>query len=223
MIKWLLYNEHSKIFTKGGHIDNVDIPSMFQYNQDENMRCILELGTGISPIFPIIFSNYLDKYVATDQMGILSKLKYNIQQNQQECRRRLLRSNTIELAELKRRTELECELDVVQLDWELFTDKTKRTDPVLLSPEDSHITIIAMDVIYNDYLINPFLKTLKALFEWYTAKKCTVCALIGIQLRTEDVVESFLESCVIEHQFKVYAVDEEQLNKSRFILLYATL
>lgn len=224
ILKWLLYNDNATIFTRGGVKDEVDITSIFQCQQDDKLRYVLELGTGTSPMFPIVFSNYVDKYVATDQKDILPRLKDNIQENQSECRRRLLKSNTIALDDLKRRTELECQIDIALLDWELFSgSKKSRNDPVLQCGPNFHLTIIAMDVIYNEYLIVPFLTTLESLFVWYTEQNVTVSALIGIQLRTQDVLEMFLEEAIIERQFIVHAVDEKELNKSRFILLHVNL
>ncbi|CDO93998.1 unnamed protein product [Kluyveromyces dobzhanskii CBS 2104] len=224
ILKWLLYNEHATLFTKGGVSNDVEVQSLFQCEQDNKSRYILELGTGMSPMFPIAFSNYVEKYVATDQKDILPRLKDNIQENQAECRRRILKSSTVSLENLKRRTELECELDVALLNWELFTTSEKaKEDPVLHCDPHCHLNIIAMDVIYNEYLIAPFLNTLQSLFVWYSGQGLTVSASIGIQLRTQDVLEMFLEEAIIEREFTVHAVNEEKLNQSRFILLHITL
>lgn len=217
-LKWLLYNENAVLFRRGDD----RIKSLLQSRQDENERYVLELGTGISPIFPIAISNYVEKYVATDQKDILPRLKFNIQENQAECRRRVLTSESIELDNLKRRTTTECQLDVTVLDWELFKINDK-TQHLLLPDGPSHLTIIAMDVIYNEYLVIPFLNTLKSLFTWYKNLGLSVSGLIGIQLRTEEVVRLFLEELIIERNFEVHAVNEPELNSSRFILLHITL
>lgn len=220
MAKWLLYNKNARILIKGGTLPNLKIDSMFQRKQDARKRCIVELGTGISPMFPVIFSNYVDKYVATDQRGILSKLRHNIEENQSECNKRVLKSSTLQLSGLLHRTEEECNLDVTDLDWELFKPTGKHASTTLNCPEGSHVTLLAMDVVYNDFLIKPFLQTLDELYNWYESQKCTVSSIIGIQLRAQDVVEKFIEDAVIEKGFKVYNLDDEELSQSRYILLY---
>lgn len=255
-IKWLLYSPSGEVFRSGikdipiiyskddeQKIDNdvtaMNIPSLLNTkNQSGGKVSVVELGSGISGILPITLGNYVDKYIATDQRGILNKLKENITGNMSQLPLRSVKSVTLgiddtpksdnsnddELVVTARRIKPRLSLEVQSIDWETF--KLNQTTQSTLYPyleEIKHegagtVYVLAMDVIYNDFLIKPFLETIKQIQAYYTDSQQTVVCLVGIHLRSQDVVTSFLEQAVIEEELNVFSVDTPEWEHSRFNL-----
>lgn len=232
-IKWLLYNDESQVFVKSGEIKIVDededgqefygtleIPAMFSQNED-GFHYVLELGAGVSGILPIVIGNYVDKYVCTDQRGILNILKKNIEDNVDVLNKRNVKTSTLKL-NTSRRTERIVQLDVLPLDWEKFSPKKKDLDPLLFPQVGTScvVHIVAMDVIYNDYLVRPFLLSLTELIKICKQRDYQVKCFIGVQLRAQDVLELFLEQAVIEFELNLYAIEDSCIDSSMFSLYY---
>ncbi|KAH3901994.1 S-adenosylmethionine-dependent methyltransferase SCDLUD_001782 [Saccharomycodes ludwigii] len=234
-IKWLLYQESASFF-RNGHTSSDSKDTILPLCDESTI--LLELGCGISGILPIILSNYVCTYIATDQNSILNKLKKNILSNINEINKREVISKTLGITKSQdeefenykqskndnHNTKKEVVLEICPLDWEHpmspATDLFLNT--LITSPlkQNNNLLILAMDVIYNTYLIEPFLSTIDTIFQKYSKKNFfsgKVQCFVGIQLRTQDVVEEFLIKAVEKHQFMVKFIDDPMfLNKSRF-------
>ncbi|KAK9325512.1 hypothetical protein V1517DRAFT_314354 [Lipomyces orientalis] len=84
-------------------------------------------------------------------------------------------------------------IEVMELDWEHATSDIRFIRDLLWTSRDDEVgakkefdVVIACDSVYNDFLISPFVSTLKLLAGESTH------ILIGIQLRSHDVQEAFL-------------------------------
>lgn len=257
-IKWLLYSPSAEMFRSGmkdvhikysrdeegqetepNCITKMDIPYILNVKNKsgENKVNIIELGSGISGILPITLGNYVDKYIVTDQRGILSKLKENITGNISQLPLRSVKSSSLgmddtpssdssdedELTMIRRIKPQLC-LEVEPIDWETFilnTTTEMRLYPYLqeIKKESTGtIYVLAMDVIYNDFLIKPFLESIKQLQNYYSTSQQTVVCLVGIHLRSQEVVTSFLEQAVIEEELNVFSIDTQEWEQSRFNL-----
>ncbi|SCU94049.1 LADA_0G06216g1_1 [Lachancea dasiensis] len=233
-LKWLLYSKSGEQFQKGASIACEDDPlkqfcdvepifSACESNHDDQpFRQIVELGSGVAGILGIALGNYVDKYVYTDQKALLARLEHNVAHNIDELRLRSLETLTLHV-ESCRRTPQKLQLDMLSLDWENFDPNPAKLHSLLLPARRAHVTIISMDVVYNEYLIEPYLRTLKGLLHAYRSKKHTVSALLGIQLRDQDVIETFLECAVRDFELNVHVIVDKMIEATRFDLFYVTL
>ncbi|CCK67981.1 S-adenosylmethionine-dependent methyltransferase KNAG_0A02920 [Huiozyma naganishii CBS 8797] len=236
-LKWLLYSKSAAFLrvNDGGASsvkllnseESISVPSIMGDNVG-----IIELGSGISGILPTVMGNYVATYIATDQRGILKKLKSNIKDNLLQLNRRCIVSSSLHVDQSTDSDDLNiisnrCQLEVEPIDWETFhlTDQTlSKLYPYLSKLKDQAETvyIIALDVIYNDFLIAPFLTALRQLLDYYRKsnpeRSIRVRALVGIQLRSQEVVTSFLEHAVLNHNLKVYSVEDADWQHTRFNL-----
>lgn len=227
---------------------NVEIPPLYSVRNENSRVGIIELGTGISPLMAVILSNHVDHYVCTDQRGILNKLKQNIKENVSQVTRRecISKSLGIERREVEStletteqednsnkrgsinskssRNSATVSIEVEELNWEKFDPKVNH--PYLTQVKDNCDTvyIVAMDVIYNEYLIEPFLTTiinLRSFFSDADKQRTTppnVRCLIGVHLRSQDIVTQFLEQAVINHELSVYSIADNALDASRYAI-----
>nr|A7TTV0.2 RecName: Full=Ribosomal lysine N-methyltransferase 5 [Vanderwaltozyma polyspora DSM 70294] len=222
--RWLIFHSNASIFRNGGSIELIDqddelkLPPMFS-----NSVGLLELGSGIAGILPVTLGNFVGSFIATDQIGILSTLKTNILENLSQLNRKIVTSRSLNLnldvdeSTLLKRSLLS--LECLPLDWELFDIKdTTKLDPALLSlfKEKETIYVLAMDVIYNEYLIESFLSTIQNLKSLAFKFNVNLNCLIGIQLRSEEVTTLFLEKAIIDYEMKVYYIQDNILESSRF-------
>ncbi|SCV05330.1 LANO_0H05116g1_1 [Lachancea nothofagi CBS 11611] len=233
-LQWLLYSEAGRIFTIGGSIDCEDepssstceIPAMFSSSsieiEDQQFHQVIELGCGVCGILGIALGNYVDKYVYTDQKALLNRLKNNIAHNIDELRLRNVTSTTLGF-DSRRKTPLQIQIDVLSLDWETFNANPTKIDSLLKPNRTANVSIVSMDVVYNEYLIEPYLKTLSSLLEYYERMGHVPNALLGIQLRDQDVVERFLECAIIDYHLKVYVIMDPVIEVTRFGLYYIKL
>lgn len=77
---------------------------------------------------------------------------------------------------------------------------------------------MAMDVIYKDYLIEPLLKTLLQLVDYY--KSLGLNTHCGVHLRGHEVVTDFLEKAILEFNLYLAYIHSEVLEASRFSLYH---
>ena len=211
---------------------------------DDCNKCVIELGSGISGILPIVLGNYVDYYVGTDQRGILPKLKYNIKENCSQVTLRDIYSKSLNLkpcddsisvleenSRYNEKREIKkprLNLEIECIDWETFKLDNKTISNVYPSLatikqiEKKTVYIIAMDVIYNDFLIKPFLNTIKQLRDYYLEGDknglTNVVILIGVHLRSQEVVTTFLEHAIEKKTWTVYSIDILEWKTSRFNL-----
>ncbi|AQZ15895.1 RKM5 (YLR137W) [Zygosaccharomyces parabailii] len=227
-IQWLLYDPNAYELRKGGSVKTIgtsiarSIPAMFSGKQSTG---IVELGSGVSGILPVILGNHVDYYICTDQRGILNKMKHNIRENISQLNRRHCLSQSMGITSGEDREEPAgnaVNLEIMLLDWEKFQlkDGTCYPDLYFLAQKSSTVYIVAMDVIYNDFLIDPFLKTLSQIRDYFIQKKMQTHCLIGIHLRAEDMVANFLEKAVLQYRLPVNHVVDSFLESTRFSLYY---
>ncbi|CDH10461.1 probable Ribosomal N-lysine methyltransferase 5 [Zygosaccharomyces bailii ISA1307] len=227
-IQWLLYDPNASELRIGGSVKTIgssiarSIPAMFSGKQSTG---IVELGGGVSGILPVILGNYVDYYICTDQRGILNKMKHNIRENILQLNRRRCFSQSMGINSTEDEEELAgnaVNLEIMLLDWEKFKLKDNACYPHLycLAQKSSTVYIVAMDVIYNDFLIDPFLKTLSQIRDYFIQKKLQTHCLIGIHLRAEDMVSDFLEKAVLEYRLPLNHVVDPFLESTRFSLYY---
>lgn len=233
-IKWLLYSEGSLPLREGMDVDLVNregqyhLPAIFNNKKTDHGQKvgIIELGTGISSILTLILSNYVDRYLATDQRGILNKLKSNIKENLIQLNKRKCVSATLQVDQTEIVEDLSTQrivrLETDVLDWETFQLVNANEDkyPYLqaIKQDCKTVYIMAMDVIYNEYLIEPFLGTLKRLRDYYMVGGSKVVCLVGMHMRSEGVVTEFLETAILEYDLPIKYVDDMAWNTSRHSL-----
>lgn len=213
-------------------------------NREDPKICVIELGSGVSAILPMVLGNYVDYYIGTDQNGILNKLKYNIRENLSEVTLRDIYSKTLKINQYDERISVLDEndkhdeisdmkkpklyLEIESIDWETFKLDNKSVSKLYPSLETikrietKTVYMLAMDVIYNDFLIKPFLNTIKQLRDYYLEDdrngSVKVVILIGVHLRSQEVVSTFLEQAIGEETWNVYSIDTLEWKKSRFNL-----
>lgn len=183
--------------------------------EDQNMN-IIELGSGINCTNSVVLNNYCkDFYISTDQKGILNKLKQNCINNLKEIKKynksmkfltdrsindgnfsgsdeplfcsRSLDINTF-LCDKTENTLFKYEVSI--LDW---CDNTTYQEFIneygyMINSSDHSLALLAVDVIYNEFLIVPFLTTVKAILKLNTKAN----ALVVLQLRNESIIIDFL-------------------------------
>ncbi|SCU89601.1 LAFA_0E19372g1_1 [Lachancea sp. 'fantastica'] len=233
-LQWLLYSETGQIFTNGGSIEceaetgskTCTIPAIFSdfalEAEEQPLRQIVELGCGVGGISGIALANYVDKYVYTEQKALLDRLKHNVAANIDELRLRGMESSTLGF-ELHRKTPLRTQMDVLPLDWEKLDPRPAKLHPLLKPHRTAIVTILSLDVVYNEYLIDPFLRSLQGLLRAYNTMGHVASALIGIQLRDQEIIQSFLECAILEFELQVYAITDPEIESTRFGLYYIKL
>ncbi|KAL6945740.1 hypothetical protein ACO0OE_002717 [Hanseniaspora uvarum] len=192
---------------------------------------IMELGSGINCSNSIILSNYCkDFFILTDQKGILNKLQENCRNNLKEIKNynqseKFLTETRIKEANfLGSKHPLFCSKSLNindfltnNLDSDLFhyevgildwCDNTTYQEFIynygsIISGTNSNMTILAVDVIYNEFLIVPFLKTIKDILTY----KKNADALVVLQLRDESIIIDFLTE-TLEIGFNLETVED---------------
>ncbi|KAK9377198.1 uncharacterized protein V1513DRAFT_437640 [Lipomyces chichibuensis] len=104
-------------------------------------------------------------------------------------------------------------IEVLELDWEHAKTDIKDIHDCLWTSQDEAIVgkkdfdiVVACDTVYNDFLIAPFVNTLKLLAGENTH------ILLGMQLRSHDVQEAFLRSAQ-SNNLDVWHVFPEHLSE----------
>ncbi|KAK9474032.1 uncharacterized protein V1510DRAFT_413421 [Dipodascopsis tothii] len=103
-------------------------------------------------------------------------------------------------------------VEAVELDWEAPGD----SDAAAFGPWD---VVVAADTVYNDFLVEPLVRTLRRLASPSTH------VVLAMQLRTHDVVEAFLSEA-LDAGFALYNVPADLLTgqlQHGFAVYYARL
>lgn len=184
--------------------------SIFKDAKLRNNLSILELGTGISSIIASIIGPRTKNYIATDQKHILKLSKENFNNN--------VVSNNFSSSTLNKKainSVSNSTINFIDFDWE-FPEQGLLEYFSLSDHEVMPDLIIACDTIYNDYLISPFLNTCKKLLNDVNG------ILVGIQLRDEGVMETFLHE-TLKSKLKLYYIPINQLSNdlvNGFVVYY---
>lgn len=168
---------------------------------------VLELGCGISGIVAIALGPEIGRYIATDQDYVFKLLKSNIEGN-------TWKQKVTGKAKHREIKTKKSNISIITLDWE-WSSVTRL--PVLLGNDErnDHFqgfdAIVACDCIYNDALIEPFVRTCadaSQLAEASPSERPTVC-IIAQQLRSDLVFEAWLSA--FHTRFRVWRVPDKLL------------
>ena len=169
---------------------------------------VLELGCGISGVLAISLAPKVRRYIATDQSYVFKLLKQNLDTNT------LKRKDP---GNAKRRAKsvdpfvpVNSIVDVLTLDWE----SSSVTNLPQLSGGGSRDglqainAIIACDCIYNETLIEPFVRTCAQTCQMTSVGTPTIC-VIAQQLRSDSVFEEWLSTFL--KAFRIWRIPDELL------------
>ena len=179
---------------------------------------VLELGCGISGIVALTLLPRIKRYLATDQDYVLKLLNENLVENTPTSATPARQSSgpigrtkprTIQIPRASRAVE------TMALDWEL---DSLAALPDLLKVGSVHQSgmidaVIACDCIYNEALVDPFVRTcteLCRLSEAASSGTPTVC-IVAQQLRSPTVFQCWLSE--FQKAFKVWRVPDELLTE----------
>ncbi|KAI5954092.1 RKM5 [Candida margitis] len=168
---------------------------------------VLELGSGVGGVCASALSKLAGHYIATDQRHILKLLRENIMANVANYKSTTLPRSS---------PNSNITLDVIEFDWEDVDNGYFNVSKLETQPID---VIIACDTIYNEYLVGPFINTLKTLLH------SDAYALIAIQLRDAVTIEQFVIDLVHADGLCTSVVPSNLLNeglKSGYQVYYVT-
>lgn len=214
-VRWLLYDPEASPFRTGGSIEDVAVPPLLG-----SSTAVFELGSGTSGILPVVLGNYVSAYICTDQRGLINGMNANIKHNLLQLNKRRCVSKSLQI-EASGDTKPTVNLETMPLDWEKF-EITSQNVPfeLQLAANCSTVYIVAMDVVYNDYLIDPFLRTLSQLLQHFQGLSIQTHCLIGVHMRAQDVVTDFLHKAVLEYDLPVCYIRSDTLQASRFSIYF---
>lgn len=157
---------------------------LFQQNIVNCDSTVVELGSGISGIVPLVLEPRVNRVIATDQPHNLKLLAQNLQHN--------ARSGNSSAGKAKiskgKTSHQDHRVDLVQLDWE--TDDAQSC--LKVNAVDSVDMIIACDCIYNYALIEPLVETCASICRMRTSEQRPTLCVIAQQLRQPDVFEEWM-------------------------------
>jgi len=175
---------------------------LFENRLLDQFSSVLELGSGIAGLVPLMLCSKVHRYVATDQRYALKLLQENIDENLKVV------TGSSSLGKPKSRKEAHHATapEVYALDWESddigsFLSVNRLKNGVDL--------VFASDCVYNYALIEPFVETcVEVCRKRSLSDKPTIC-LVAQQLRQPDVMEEFLT--VFLRYFDIYRLSDEEV------------
>lgn len=186
----------------------LDSNVLFQSSALDESSIVLELGSGVSGIIAITLAHRISRYVATDQNYVFKLLKVNIEDN--SLKGQGSGSSTAKYHGKARVNDgsacARSKIEVLALDWESSLASSLPQMMGTDSAEGSQAidAVIACDCIYNESLIDPFVRTcadICQLVNVRSAEKPTFC-IIAQQLRSDIVFEAWLKA--FHRLFKVW-------------------
>ena len=168
---------------------------------------VLELGCGVSGIVAVVLAPRIGRYIATDQEYVFKLLKQNVVGN---APKRKVSGKAKPRGCLITKSNIE----VIALDWE--SDSVSNVSmlggkSINGGPVKAVDAIIACDCIYNEALIDPFVRTCGEVSESskeFCPEKPTVC-IIAQQLRSDTVFAAWLAA--FHKVFHVWRVPDASL------------
>ena len=158
----------------------------------------LRLGSGISGIVAITLARRIGKYIATDQEYVFKLLKANIEENNPKGKGSSIAKHHGKAHVNNGSACPRSKIEVLALDWESSLVSSLPTTMGTDSAEMSQVisAVIACDCIYNESLINPFIRTCADICQLPNAdsvEKPTLC-IVAQQLRSDIVFEAWLKA-----------------------------
>ena len=172
---------------------------------------VLELGCGIAGIVALALAPRLGAYIATDQDYLVKFLKQNVDENTVHPTPPKPRGHGKKSrAGDDRSPSTSGNIRVVALDWELDSLSTL---PDLIGGSGTIDAVIACDCIYNEALIDPFVRTCAEACQLRDQRylgDATIC-IVAQQLRSSDVFEAWAKA--FHHAFRFWRLPDEILDK----------
>ena len=173
--------------------------SLFEKGVLHAQSTVIELGSGISGLVPLMLGPRVCKMIATDQQYVLKLLRENINVNQP-----------------KAKTKPPSNIEVLTLDWEEDDTRGFLRSHALEHGVDA---LIICDCIFNYALIQPLVQVCGEICRARSshedgtteARKATVC-IIAQQLRQPDVLETWLRAFM--ETFRVWRIQGALLSEA---------
>lgn len=176
---------------------------------DKAVESVIELGSGISGLVPLVVSPKVQKVVATDQAYVMKALQANIAANTagpiSKQKRKSGRSNNSDPK------EQQSNIETFALDWENDDVASVLSANGLEAGVD---LIVACDCVYNYALIDPLVQTCEDICKMRLCEgepppgRPTLC-VIAQQLRQPEVFEEWLER--FNRSFRVWRIPDDLL------------
>jgi len=177
--------------------DNV----LFKNGFLEQSSSVLELGSGIAGLVPIMLGPKVDRYVATDQQYALKLLQENIRDNLS-----IVSGSSHGKRKPRKDGHHINPPEVIALDWESDDIDSFLNVNGIKNGVD---LVFASDCVYNYALIEPFVQTcVEVCRKKSSHDKPTIC-LVAQQLRQPDVMEDFLTAFLL--RFDTFRLSDEEV------------
>lgn len=183
---------------------------LFRCSALDQHSAVLELGCGISGIVAVSLASRVGRYIATDQDYVFKWLKPNIASNSSMKPESLKKQGKTPASTA--RGLMGDKIEIIALDWESSLVSELPT-LVGMAPGRNFDAVLACDCIYNEALVEPFVRTCAELCQLANASsmgKATVC-MIAQQLRSDIVFETWLVA--FHRAFEVWRVPDELLTE----------
>lgn len=184
--------------------------SLFQSGILSTDSAVIELGSGISGLVPLMLATRVGRVVATDQPYALKLLQHNVKTNQEKLKARKGSRRTSEPQRVPNN------IHILSFDWE--------EDDIhgflrFNSLESSVDAVVCCDCVYNYALIQPLVQTCNEICKARSTQennsgqtgKATLC-IVAQQLRQPEVFESWLRSFL--EVFRVWRLPESMLTRA---------
>ena len=169
---------------------------------------ILELGCGTAGIVAMTMVPRVARYIATDQEYVFKCLRQNIEQNTlapkpaKAPKHRTLDKHSTSTSSPSSK------IQILALDWEK-NQLAGLSNLLQLDEEPGRVdAVVACDCIYNEVLVEPFVRTCTELCGQLALQKPTVC-IVAQQLRSHAVFEAWLGA--LHKAFRVWRVPDHLL------------
>lgn len=188
---------------------------LFRLSVLDESSIALELGSGISGVVAIALARRIGRYIATDQEYVFKLLKANIEDNSPKGT-----GSGSSIAKHHGKAQVKngsarvrSKIEVLGLDWE---SSLASNLPAMMGTDSAEVfqpidAVIACDCIYNESLIDPFVRTcadICQLANACSAEKPTLC-IVAQQLRSDMVFVAWLKA--FHKLFKVWKMPDDHL------------
>lgn len=178
---------------------------------------VVELGCGVAGLVGLALIQKVARYILTDQEYVLRLVKRNISENsviqQQTSSHSQRKGSSSKGKSPPTQTRMP---EVMLLDWE---ESSFENFPRLLAgghldheTDPTPDVVVACDCVYNEALIDPFVRTCAALCRFRAAlpgSSPTFC-IIAQQLRSMEVVDTWLKA--MTKSFRIWRIPQASLS-----------
>lgn len=179
---------------------------------DQN-SVVLELGSGVSGLVALTLAPRIRRFLATDQNYVFRLLKQNIHDNSLDAKSPSKVKYHRTAPDTTGSGNVRNNIGVIALDWE---SSSVSELPALIGTASGDVSepldaVIACDCIYNESLIDPFIRTCTDICQLSATtprEKATLC-IIAQQLRSEIVMADWLRAFL--KPFRVWRMPDHSL------------